>query len=219
MSHKSPGPFYDEMQPANFPNMANDDCERLAQRICSTSAPFILTDNETGLEDEGAAPRHRRTTIKCGKLPTRDTHVVKRIKWPHEMVFTSMGQGPVYKDMSLALFANGYLAIVVEESNAVKDMVRHLQELFRDVEVYGWMVVREYHAPWLQLLEQGRAAWGDDTKRAQLRRLMVLSKSSLSSKTAAHTHPPPPASTPGGEREVWVHNPALQAQSESLHWF
>ena len=48
--------------------------------------------------------------------------------------------------MSLALFSNGYLAIVAEESNSVKDiMLRHLQELFEDVEVYGWMVVREYN--------------------------------------------------------------------------
>ena len=34
-----------------------------------------------------------------------------------------MGQAPVYKDVSLALFANGYLAIVAEESRAVKDIM------------------------------------------------------------------------------------------------
>ena len=66
----------------------------------------------------------------------------------------------MYKDMSLAVFANGYFAIVVMESSAVKDtMLRHLQELFEDVEVYVWVVVREYHATWLQLLEQGWVTW------------------------------------------------------------
>ena len=79
-----------------------------------------------------------------------------------------MGQAPVYKDMSLALFPNGYLVIVVKKSNAAKDiMLRHLQELFKDVEVYSWIVVRVYHVAWLQLLEQGQVTWGDDTKRVQ----------------------------------------------------
>ena len=52
------------------------------------------------------------------------------------MVTTSMGQAPVYKDMSLALFSNGYLTIMAVESSPVKDiMLRHLQELFEDVDV------------------------------------------------------------------------------------
>ena len=81
-----------------------------------------------------------------------DTRVVNRIIWPHEMVTASMGQAPLSKDMSLALFSNGYLTIVAgENSPVIKDtMLRHL---FEDVEVYGWVVVREYHAAWLQLLE------------------------------------------------------------------
>ena len=74
---------------------------------------------------------------------------------------------------------------MAEESNYVRDIIiRILQDLFEDVEVYGWMVVREYHAAWLQLIEQGWAVWGDDTMRAQLRRLMVWSKYALSSKTS-----------------------------------
>ena len=75
----------------------------------------------------------------------------------------------------------------------------HLQELFEDVEVYRWKAVREYHAAWLQLLEQGRATWGDESKRAQLSHLMVWSKPSLSSRlphlpkasvTSANPRPP-----------------------------
>ena len=70
--------------------------------------------------------------------------MVKRVKWPHEMVFTSQGHAPVYVDMSLVLFSNEYLAIVAEESVAIQEyMVSHLQELFEDVEVYVWKRVRE----------------------------------------------------------------------------
>ena len=135
------------------------------------------------------------------------------------MVFISMGQPPEYTDMSLAFFLNGYLAIVAEEGSAVKyTMLRHLQELFEDVEVYGWTVVREYHTAWLQLLEQGWAAWGDESKRVQLRRLIVWSKSSLSSQTP-HDAGNPPVSFSKGKGEVWVCNPALQVRQQSLHWF
>ena len=50
----------------------------------------------------------------------------------------------------MALFSNRYLAIVARESSAVKDTIlRHFQELFEDVEVYGWVVVKEYHVAWL----------------------------------------------------------------------
>ena len=73
-------------------------------------------------------------------------------------------------------------------------MLTHLKELFEDVDVYGWKGVREYQAAWLQLLEQGRAEWKDEGKRAQLHRLMVWSKPSLSSRFS-HPSPTPVTST------------------------
>ena len=122
--------------------------------------------------------------------------MVNSIKWPHEMVTASIGQAPVYKDMRLALFSDEYLTIMAGESSPVQyTMLRYLQELFEDVEVYGWDMVREYHATWLQLLGQGWVTWDDVSKRAQLRRLMVWSKSSLASKSSHSTGsvvPPPP---------------------------
>ena len=45
-----------------------------------------------------------------------------------------------------------------------------------DTEVYGWRVARDFHAAWLQQMEQGRAAWWDDTKTDKLRRLLVWSR-------------------------------------------
>ena len=65
--------------------------------------------------------------MKSDKVRTSYTHVVNRIKWPHAMVTASMGQAPVYKDMSLALFSNGYLTNVAgENSPVIKDtMLTH----------------------------------------------------------------------------------------------
>ena len=83
--------------------------------------------------------------------------------------------------MSIALFVNGYLAVVAVEHVAIQEyMMVHLQELMEDAEQYGWRVIREFHAAWLQLLEQGRAAWGDNIKKEKLRRLYSNTVKSLS---------------------------------------
>ena len=163
-SQASPSLVFDEMPSPDFPDMANAVREKLAHHLHSTLAPFLLTDNETGSDDEGAAPQCCRTTTKSGKLRTRDTHVVNWIKWPHEMVTASVGQALVYNDMNLVLFSNGYLTIVAgENSPVIKDtMLTHLRELFE--EVYGLMVVREYYTAWLQLLEQGLVTWSDQSR-------------------------------------------------------
>ena len=88
----------------------------------------------------------------------------------------SQGKTLVYEDISLALFSNGYLSVVAEETPVTQGhMLVHLRQIFEDVEVYGWKLVCEYHAAWLQLLEQGRVAWRDEQKWGELRRLMVCS--------------------------------------------
>ena len=97
--------------------------------------------------------------------------------------------------MSLASFANRYMGIVAEAGSPIKEwMLTHLRELFEDVDVYGWSVVKECHAAWLQFLEQGRAVLKDEGKRAQLCHLMVWSKPSLLSRFS-HMPPTPVTST------------------------
>ena len=93
MRQEIPGLVFDEMQPPDFSDMANDVRDRLAQHLRGTSLPFLLTDDETGLDEEGAAPHHIRTTIKSSKLRTRDIHILNRIKLPHEMFFYIHGAG------------------------------------------------------------------------------------------------------------------------------
>ena len=87
--------------------------------------------------------------------------------------------------------------IVVEESVAIKEyMLSHFQELFEDMEVYVWKTMREYHDAWLQLLEQGQAAWIDDVEKAQLRRLTVWRKASLNSKVSSTVTTTAPSPNP-----------------------
>ena len=132
-------------------------------------------DEEDSVSEDDASPaKRRRHPIKSGRLCTSDSHVLHRVKWPHEMIVCSQGKAPVYEDISLALFSNRYLAVVSEEGPTIHGhMLVHVREMFENVEMYGWRVVREYHTAWLQLLEPGQAAWSDERKRAQLCRLMV----------------------------------------------
>ena len=58
-------------------------------------------------------------------------------------------------------------------------------------------VVWEYHAAWLQLLEQGQATRMDEGERTELRHLMVWSKPSLSSRFS--NPPPTPVASTGSQ--------------------
>ena len=54
-------------------------------------------------------------------------------------------------------------------------MLSHLQQLMEDSDVYGWKVTRDFHATWVQKMEQGRAAWGETGKKEKFKRLLVWS--------------------------------------------
>ena len=76
--------------------------------------------------------------------------------------------------MSLALFLNGYLTVLADEAEDIKQFLpQHLQELMDDAEIYSWRAVRDYHTAWLQNIEQGRTSWKDTDKKAKLRRTLV----------------------------------------------
>ena len=60
-------------------------------------------------------------------LHTRDTHVVIRIKWPHEVVCSAQSKALVYEELPLTSFTNGYLGIVAEKGSPMGEvMLTHL---------------------------------------------------------------------------------------------
>ena len=68
----------------------------------------------------------------------------------------------VYEELFISLFVSGYLAILDNVKPALKPpMTKHPKELMGDVELYGWVPVRAYHAVWLQQIENGQARWDD----------------------------------------------------------
>ena len=187
-----------------LPDISETVRARMAQRLQAAPEAFLLTD-EYPPSDKDASPRKKKRTMKSGMLRTQDTHVVIRITWPHEVVKSAVSRAPVYEELSLAAFTNGYLGIVAEEKGSAvgEVMLVHLRALLQDVDVYGWRVVRDYHAAWLQLLEQGWATWMDEGERTELRRLMVWSKPSLTSKSNT---PPAQTTSMGFQHSFYVNH-------------
>ena len=83
-------------------------------------------------------------------------------------------------ELSVALFLNGYLTVLAEECEDTKvHLLQHLKEVMEDSEIYGWTIVRDYHAAKLQHIEQGRAVWGEDNKKCQAQKIPGLEQISL----------------------------------------
>ena len=106
---------YQDGTPPQLPDVSEAVRTQVAQCLQGAPTPFLLTGEDSPTDKEASPTKRKRCSIKCGKLRTRDTHVVHRIKWPHEMVCSAQSKAPVYEELSLASFTNGYLGIVAEE--------------------------------------------------------------------------------------------------------
>ena len=96
--------------------MSEEVKAQVTQCVWRVPAPYSLTDEKPVPEDEEAPHTHSSRGLKSGKVRTTDSLVVKKVKWPHKVAVTNQGQPPVYGEMSLSLFVNGYLTIFTEES-------------------------------------------------------------------------------------------------------
>ena len=104
------------------------------------------------------------------------------------MVYNNWGQLAVYDNMGVALFVNGYLTGLGEESDEIKGfMLAHLQEVMEDADVYGWKCVRSYPLAWLQQIEQSQAAWGYENRKIKLRRALVWNRAPITTKAVSNT--------------------------------
>ena len=89
-------------------------------------------------------------------------------------MYTPTAQPISYENISSMAFVDGYITVINREPLPIKKlMLAHLQELMEDGEHYGCPAVRAYHAAWLQHMEQGRAACGDEDTKLKLRRALV----------------------------------------------
>ena len=88
----------------------------MVRRLKKTpKTPTYSSDEKSDSEEERVAWKRRKTTIKSGKLCTTNSTVLKQIVWHHELVYGPSGKPTIYDKLSLALFKQGYLAILEAE--------------------------------------------------------------------------------------------------------
>ena len=101
--HTQPPP-----EASSHPDVSDEVRVQVARHLNTAPMMFPLTDDDSDTNDEERAQRRRHRVMKSGKIRTTDVYVTKRVRWPHEMVSSTQGQTPIYLEMSLALFTNGY---------------------------------------------------------------------------------------------------------------
>ena len=77
-------------------------------------SPPSTPDGNIADDDEQPPPRwgnHQKSCIDR----TRASTVLHKVTWPHEVVYTSEGMPAAYKDLSISLFAQGYLIVIDTE--------------------------------------------------------------------------------------------------------
>ena len=124
-------------------NIEDQVCLWVAHRMKASYSPFraIIDDELDRKEVEQPQPR-RMTKLTCGKLRTADTTAVKKVLWPHELVFTPDCQPATYESLSCMAFVNGYISIMDLQTVTIRNkMTIHLQEIMEDGEIFGWSVV------------------------------------------------------------------------------
>ena len=94
-----------------------------------------------------------------------------QVTWHHELSYVPSGKHAVYETLSTISFVNGYIEVLNTVNQDTKvHMLSHPQKLMVDGVAYGWQVVLNYHAAWLQHIKQGRATWGNEHTKLKLRR-------------------------------------------------
>ena len=122
-----------------LPDVSEAVRSRVAQCMQGVTDAFLLADEDSPSNEETSPGKRKRKTIKSGK----DMHVIVRIKWPHEVVSSVQSKAPVYEELSLAAFTNGYLMAEEKGSPMGGMMLTHLHALLQGMDMYGWRVVRE----------------------------------------------------------------------------
>ena len=99
--------------------------------------PATPRDEVSSTDDEDEpAPRRRRRNIKSGMDRTGTTAVLKKITWPHEVVYTSAGKPAAYQDLTVLQFVYGYLLVMESEEADIRvQLALHLKALMSDAQL------------------------------------------------------------------------------------
>ena len=107
--------------------------------------------------------------------------VVKRIVWPHDVVYTVAGKSAAYEELLISLFVQGYLIVMKGdlETFMVK-MASHVEKLMGDLKLYGWER-GACHGVWFNQHEQGWASWENEEEKVRFQHALVWHLATLAS--------------------------------------
>ena len=104
----------------------------------------------------------------------RTTTTLKKITWPHEVVYISACKPASYQDISVPQFVYGYLLLMdSEEADIRVHMASHLKSLMADAQLYRWEHIRAFHGMWLNQLEQERCTWFNEDAKMQFHWMLI----------------------------------------------
>lgn len=129
-------------------------------------------------DDEADKTADRKKGKKSGRKRTSCDVIKKVVDWPHFHVYRGPGRKPAeFDDLSSPEFTYGHVCVMKEVGDQKeKDaMLDHLQALMADSTEYGWPAARNFHGVLLQLLEQQRFTWGQDTTKIREQYLKTAS--------------------------------------------
>ena len=69
-------------------------------------------EEEPKSDKEARKPQRKRKALKSGKVQTANSMVVKKITWPHELVYKAEEKLTMYTELTFPLFVSGYLAVL-----------------------------------------------------------------------------------------------------------
>ena len=133
-------------------------------------APVVMEDSSDDDDEElPTTYKGKRPRNVSGLLRTAATVKPKfLVQWPHEKSLYKQGATPPsYQDLSLDQFVRGFIVTSLKApQDELVHRLRYLADLMADCRVRSWEKVRDFHAVWMQELEQGEASW--DTSRELL---------------------------------------------------
>ena len=80
------------------------------------------TEDYTSEKEEQPAPRWRKQ-MTSGMHQTGAITVVRKVNWPHKVVYTVEGKPTLYQNIAIPLFIHSYIIIKEGEEAAIKETV------------------------------------------------------------------------------------------------
>lgn len=103
---------------------------------------FTMSEADVCSDDKPREPWQKQRQLMSGKVLNADSmvhNVLRKIIWPHYLVYSTGEQPPACEDLSFPLFVSGYLAILDATKLTQKlIMIKHLKELIAGAELGGW---------------------------------------------------------------------------------